>query len=148
MKNLLIMIFSAGIVLAQGERYIASASTTALTLQQPATNALTVSFLSSGPASIYCASAQTATLSWNGTAATTTAGTANRLPPTQKPANASIFTASNVGSGTTGPVYNVAAGATLLIDMSWFSMGASGTGNNITITTNGTCTITVQWIER
>ena len=148
MKTIFLIFAGAVIAFAQGDRYIATASTTALTLQQPATDARSISFLSSGPASVYCASAQTITLSWNGTAATTTAGTAKLIPPTQKPASVSVFTSSNVGAGTTGPVYNVPAGGTFIIDLSWFAMGSNGTGNNITLTTNGTCTITMQWIEK
>lgn len=125
--------------------YVVSASTTAVTIQQPASNSTQVSL---GTAAVYCASAQTATLSWNGAAATATAGTVLSIPPVHLPASATVWTGSNVGSGTTGPVYNVPAASTFLIDMSWFKMGANGTRNNVTITTNGTCTITMSWTEQ
>ena len=70
------------------------------------------------------------------------------IPPTVKPSNATIWTASNVGSGTTGPVYNIQAGQTMSFDLGWFHMGAAGIQNNLTITTNGSCTITITWMER
>lgn len=128
------------------DHYIASASTTALTLQQPASNARQISFAPPGPGiasvSVYCASASTATFSWNGTAATATAGSEIKLPGTQYPSGMTVWTGSNVGSGTTGPVYNIAAGQTAPFDLSWFQFGTQGTGANLTVTTSNSCTIT------
>lgn len=134
---------------AQGppDHYIATASTTALTLQQPATNARLITFGSPtvAGASVYCAAAQTATISWNGAAATATAGSEKKLPGTQRASGMTVWTASNVGSGTTGPVYNIPAGATVNFDLSWVTFGTQGTSANLTITTNGTCTITFAY---
>lgn len=130
------------------DHYVASASTTALTIQQPATGARRITFGSPTipSASIYCATAQTATVKWNGTAATSTAGTEAKLPGTTKASGVTVWTASNVGAGTTGPVYNVAAGATFnIFDLSWISFGATGTATNVTIATSGTCTITFYY---
>lgn len=149
--TLLFLIVAASVpLLAQQDHYIASANTTVMTLQQPATQARIVEFPDGGRAgaSVYCASAQTATLTWNGTAATSTAGTTARIPPTGMPSSATVWTASNAGSGSFSLVMNVAAGQTFPIDLGWFKMGASGTTNNLTITTTGTCTITYMWSER
>jgi len=151
MKKLALLLFmiGAGTLCAQNN-YIASASTTALTLQQPATDSKTVEFPSGGRAgaSVFCAGAQTATVKWNGSAATATTGTANAVPPSTLPASATVWTASNVGAGTTAVIAQVAAGATISLDLGWFKMGGAGTANNITIATSGTCTITFMWSER
>lgn len=115
-----------------------------LTLQQPATNASQVQFES---AWFSCASAQTITLSWNGAAATATAGTALPLPPFRRPATVNVFTASNVGGGTTGPVYNVLAGVDYPISLAGLSMGTTGAATNFNFTPNGTCVMKVIWGE-
>jgi hypothetical protein len=148
----LILLASLAVLPAFGQNwYIASsASTTALTIQQPSTQALEVSFPQNGTpgAWVSCSAAQTATLSWNGTAATATAGTAKLIPPTVKPPNATIWTASNVGTGTVAATYPIAAGGSQNIDLSKYSMGANGTGNNITVSTTGNCTISFMWQEK
>lgn len=155
MKTLLasLLLFAAALypakALGQGvDHYIASASTTALTLQQPvAADARLITFgdANVAGASVYCASASTATISWNGAAATATAGTEAKLPGTQRPSGMTVWTASNVGAGTTGPVYNVPAGATFSIDLSWFVFGRQGTTENLTISTSNSCTITFAY---
>ena len=129
------------------DHYVASAGTTALTIQQPAANARQITFGSPtvAGASVYCGTASTATFSWNGTAATTTTGSEVKLPGTQLASGVTIWTASNVGSGTTGPVYNVPAGGTMLFDLSWFRLGTQGTVENLTITTTNSCTITFSY---
>ena len=150
MKTLLFVLFT-GLLFAQpNDHYIATATTTALTVQQPATNARQITFGDSNVvgASVYCASAQTATISWGGAAATATAGTEIKLPGTQQPSGATIWTASNVGAGTTGPVYNVIAGTTFAIDLTWFQFGTQGTSQNLTITTTGSCTITFAYTAK
>ncbi len=146
MRKLAVVLF-ASLLSAQSppDRYTAQATTsTGYTIQAPATNGRSIVFGSPGTAgaSVYCAAAQTATLSWNGTAATATTSTTEKmLPGTQQPSGMTLWTSSNVGGGTTGPVYNVAAGTTLLIDLYWLRLAANGTGNNFTITVNGSCTI-------
>lgn len=151
MKTVLfgLLIALAGAAHGQGvDHYIASASTTALTVQQPvAADARIITFgdANVAGASVYCVSASTATISWNGTAATATAGTEAKLPGTQRPSGMTVWTASNVGSGTTGPVYNVPAGATFSIDLSWFTFGTQGTTANLTIATSNSCTITFAY---
>jgi hypothetical protein len=130
------------------DRYTAQAATTAYTIQAPASNGRLIVFGSptTAGASVYCAAPQTATLSWNGTAATTTtSATEVKLPGTQAPSGMTFWTASNAGSGTTGPAYNIAAGGTLLIDLYNFRLAMNGTGNNLTISTTGSCTITYYY---
>jgi hypothetical protein len=139
---------AAGLYAQEKDRYIATANTTALTLQQPASNARQITFGDSNVAgaSVYCASASTATISWNGTVTTATAGTEKKLPGTQQASGATIWTATNQSSaGTTGAVYNVPAGATFLIDLTWFRFGTQGTSANLTITTSNSCTITFAY---
>lgn len=135
-----------GVCCAQApDSYSVSASTTALTIQQPATNGAQVQ---GGTVSIYCAAAQTATPSWNGTAATTTAATIKLSISTLRPASATAWSGSNVGSGTSGTVYNVPAGVERVWDISDVTMGNTGSATNYTWTTNGTCTISMSWKEK
>ncbi len=122
--------------------------TGALTIQQPATNARQVIFPVGPPnAWFYCAAAQTVTLSWNGTAASTTKETPVKLPPTVYAAIANVYQASNVGAGTTGPVYNVPAGVTYPISLAWFRLGTTGNTTNLTFTPSGSCTMDLTWQE-
>lgn len=69
---------------------------------------------------VYCSVACTITQAQNGTAATATAGTATGLNPTSNArAQATIWTASNVGAGTSvGTPLRLAAGETRVIDVS------------------------------
>ncbi len=140
MRHLIaVLLLMAGGLGAQNppDRYIAAAATTAYTIFGSETTA---------GASVYCAGAQTITLSWNGGAATaTTSATEVKLPGTQLPSGMTLWTASNVSGGTTGPTYNVAAGGTLLIDLFHMRLNQSGTGNNITISSTGSCTMTFYY---
>ena len=147
MKYLIWLAFSMVAFGQQFDHYTAYANTTALTIQQPATQARQITFGDSDNpgASVYCLSNATAIISWGGTAATATAGSEVKLLGTQQPSNATIWTGSNVGSGTTGPTYNVIAGTTFPISLTWFRFGTQGTSTNLTITTSGTCTITFAY---
>jgi len=150
MRKLLALLFLACVLIAQPppDRYTASASTTAYTIQAPASNGRAIVFGSAttAGASIYCASAQTVTLKWNGAAATaTTSATEKKLPGTQQASGMTLWTGSNVGTGTTGPSYVVAAGGTLLLDLYNFRLAANGTASNLTISADGTCTITFYY---
>lgn len=145
MKALTIALALASIAWGQNADYLATASTTALTIQQPAaTDSIQVNF---DQAWIYCAAEQTATLKWNGTAASATTLAVKRLPTTSAPATATAWSASNVGSGTTGPTYVVPAGLTYRINLAKFHMNRGGTSTNLTLSTTGTCTITMAWNE-
>jgi hypothetical protein len=147
-KFLIGLALAVGLFAQEQDHYVATASTTALTLQQPASNARQITFGSAtvAGASVYCASASTATISWNGSVSTATAGTELKLPGTQRASGMTVWTATNQSSaGTTGPVYNVPAGLTYNIDLTWFRFGTQGTGANITITTSNSCTITFAY---
>jgi hypothetical protein len=98
-----------------GGDQVLTAQTTALTVQQPATNGIQAAV---DQVVVYCSVACNVTININGTAATTTAGTITPLLPT--PLNAAVplnsFTSSNVGAGTQqGPILHVAAGATVTL---------------------------------
>lgn len=129
------------------DHYIASVATTALTIQQPSTGARRITFGDSqnAGASVYCASAATATLKWAGTAATATTVAEKKVIGTANASGVTIWSGSDVGTGTTGPVYNVPAGGTLNVGLSWFVLQGNGTAINITIATSGTCTITFAY---
>lgn len=174
MKNLLMktilpaLIFAStsAVLSAQSQiNYIAttgnvslSTSATAATLQQPATNSLPVSFPSSTTggsppvgASVYCSVACVATVSRNGTAATTTAGSVVNVNPNEPPAVVTFFTASNTTPGTTLAVFNIGAGGTQGIDLSVLKLGAGGTAVNLTISiasVTGTVNITFFPVEQ
>jgi hypothetical protein len=100
-------------------------------------------------ADIYCAAAQTATVYVNGTAATTTTLAVSGPMSVTSAAPPTAFSASNVGTGTTLKTFNIAAGATLTLDIHAFYLPPkSGTGANFTIGTSGTCTIQIQWVNQ
>ncbi len=156
MKTLLLILFALP-AFAQGQQnvnYIAttgnvslSSSTTAATLQQPATNQTNVTFPGAGPqsysmppvgATVYCSAACVATISRScTTAASATAGTVTSVLPTKipqvPPASVTFWTASNASSCTTLRVINVGAGQEYPIDLSSFSLATSGLTSNITI---------------
>jgi hypothetical protein len=124
-------------------RYQVNATTTKVTLQGYGSN--DPAFMET--LVVTCASAATLTTSWNGTAATATTGTAIKLPgsgPLARPVN--VFTGSDVGSGTTGAVTTIAAGVSFPIDVTMFMVnGNSGTGTNLTFTTNSSCTFQITF---
>jgi len=128
-----------------------SGAGTSLTIQQPATNAKQVQLIA---VLVYCSVACNATQAQNGTAATATAGTASDLLPLGPAAQATIWTASNVGAGTTvGGTLHLAGGAGTerTLDLSQVAMGNTGTGTNYTITVSsitGTANITLLWSEK
>lgn len=146
MKTLILLVCAALSMQAQEfSEYMYESSTTAVTIQRPTTASKTLAFRA---AWMYCAAEQTATLKWNGTAATATAAASTRLPGTTFPSQAVAYTASNVGAGTTGGTYVIPAGLTFAIDLSVFRLGATGSATNLTISTTGTCTITITWGEQ
>lgn len=125
--------------------FIAQATTTALTVQQPAANAKQVQLQI---ATVYCASASTVTSSWNGTAASATAASIKALPGSLARPVATAWSGSNVGAGTTGPVFQVPAGTERDFSLLDFRIGTGGTTANFTLTTNNSCAISIQWQER
>ncbi len=102
---------------------------------------------------IQCAADSTITFSWNGTAASTTAGTLKKLPsffPAMAPPD--VFTASNVGAGTTGKTFPVTGSTTVLggnYDISMFMLGGrSGGGTNFTIASTNSCTFQITFRQQ
>lgn len=129
-----------------------SSAGTALTIQQPATNGKQVYFEA---AVVYCSVSCSVTQAQNGAAATATAGTANPLMPygASTAAAATVWTASNVGSGTAaGGITHLSAGQTLTFDLSKISMGVNaGASANYTVSVGsitGTANITMIWGEK
>lgn len=147
MKQLILLAVAALTLHAADDypQYVYQSSTTAVTIQRPSGATKQIKFTA---AWITCAADQTATLKWNGTAATATAAAPVRLPGAP-PAQAVAYTASDVGSGTTGPTYAVAAtpGA-YVIDLTPFTLGSTGSATNLTISTTGTCIIAIAWGEK
>lgn len=140
---------------AQGYRYSATTGDvvlagagTKLTIQQPATNGKQVTLEA---AILYCSVACDVTQAQNGAAATATAGTANGLIPFGPPASATVWTASNVGSGAaSGGILHLAAGERLTLDLTKIRMGNTGATNNYTLvvsTITGTANLTLFWSE-
>jgi hypothetical protein len=133
--------------ITQPDHYKATATTTALTIQQPVSGGRQIVF-GDGQipgATVYCVAAQTATFSWNGTAASSTAGAEKLLPGTTVASGVTVWTASNVGAGTAGEATNIPAGSTVNFALPWIRFLTQGTAINLTITTSGSCTITFNY---
>lgn len=84
---------------------------------------------------IYCSVACTVTQAFNGAAATATAGTVVKSPPTSTAQDFTFWTASNVGAGTA--VYGItriAAGEEKVFCLNV----ACGAGANVSLASNGT----------
>lgn len=144
-KLLALLALAAGLYAQAPNRYYISASTTKLTIMQPATgDGNQVQF---GLITVSCAADQTMIEEWNGAAATATAGIIKKAPGTFQNPLATAWTGSNVGLGTTGPTYTIPAGQTVAFDGSGIRMGPTGTGTNYSIGTSGACTITIAWNE-
>lgn len=132
-------------------------SSTTLTIQQPASGAKTVSFIT---AIAGCGSnAFTLTQAYNGSAATNTSASVIAMMTTStNTTNAALaFSASNVGAGTALPsIPQYSAGSIAVIDLT--KPGASMTGNgtsknySLTLTNNGsgscTAVLDIIWQER
>lgn len=121
-------------------------STTAVTIQQPASPAYLVVFET---LTVRCSVACSFTLSQNGSAATSTAlgiAALNNSPATSVKA----FYKSNASGGTTLGTYYLEAAGTCAIDMSKFQLQRIA-GNNLTVATSsvtGNVEIIAQWIEK
>ena len=126
-----------------------AAASEKLTVQQPASGAKSVFLLS---ASVYCSVACTATMTRDGTAATTTALTPVAISGIGAPATTTTgYHTSNVGAGTTISVAHVIpAGATVVFDLSGIHLRGNGTAKNFSIATNsitGDAKIQIIWRE-
>jgi hypothetical protein len=101
-------------------------------------------------ATIYCSVACGFTFQQNGAAATTTtlATTPFNLAP---PSTATAWSASNVGTGTTLPTFNIpTGGGTMTFDISMFTLAPSPTSNlSIGIASmTGNTQIAINWTEQ
>ncbi len=153
MKRLISILFATSLLAQQpftpfppnANRYIATANTTALTVQQSATrgNQMLLEI-----ASVYCTLASTITPSWNGAAATATALPLIKAPGTREAPLSTAWSASNVGGGTTGVVYNIPAASERDFLLSDIILGSNGTASNFTLTTSNSCTISIQYREQ
>jgi hypothetical protein len=168
MKHLRILLFIAALPAfgQQTVQYVAStgnvavvAATYAATLQQPATDAVTVAFptattgaLPPVGATVYCSVACVATISRNcTTAASATAGTVTSNIPNVPAASVTMWTASNASSCTALRVINIAAGQEYPVDLSKFNLATTGTKSNLHISLaslTGTVNITFYPLEQ
>ena len=128
-----------------------SGTAKACTVQQPASGARTVQFVS---AYVHSTVAVALTQERNGTAATATAVTEAALNPDISETNsANAFTDSDVGVGTvvagSGSI-KIAADGYVVLDLQDIQMRGAGTAKNYTIRTSavtGTVTIVIVWRE-
>ncbi len=119
-----------------------------VTIQQPASGARSV-YLQSLTLSTNAAT--TFTLKFDGTAATTIAGTVLALSRDRAAGAATVWHSSNVGLGSTLHTYTMAADEEMTIDLSHIVMLGDGTAKNISIATNNVTAaveITFNWEER
>lgn len=152
-----LLLFGLAVSLIGQTRYSATSGDVALvatgykmTLQQPSSNAKGVQLEA---ITIYCSVACDVTQTQNGTAATSTAGTATPILPNGITAAANVFTASDVGNGTgIGGIIHFPAMTeprTLLVDK--MALPARGTRTNYTIviaSLSGTVNIAMFWSEQ
>jgi hypothetical protein len=134
-----------------GNVSLTSAGTT-FTIQQPASNGKLITLEA---ATVYCSAACSATQTQNGTGATATAGTVNPILPWSAVPVATVWTASNVGTGVpVGGILQIAGGAGTdrTFDLHNIVLGpGGGTGSNYSIviaSTTATVNITLVWNER
>ncbi len=131
-------------------RYQLKLSTSgALTIQQPVAPGQKTAVVEA--IWVYCATAQSFTISQNGTGATSTAATIAALNHSP-PSTIKAWSASNASSfAYTSDPYYVGAGSTYTLGFgngSMFLVQNGGVNENITVTPSGTCDITIQWIEK
>lgn len=154
MKLLAAVLLTCACAFADGDyvayqKTVLSGAGTALTVQQPTTGGKTMRIRA---AVITCTSTAACdfTLERDGTAATTTLGTAGPLTRFTPAARTEVYTSSNVGTGAIAIPYTVAAGGTLpLTDFKMF-MAGNGGANNITLragTMTGTIILLIYFSE-
>lgn len=127
-----------------------TAATEVVTIQQPATNARQVTFIS---AYFDCSVACSFTLERNGTAATATALTVNNVNPGETLPSTTAWSGSNVGTGTILASYNCPSSCSIAIDLTGvvFAQGGSTTATNLTLRSSsitGTVDILFKYSEK
>ncbi len=150
MKTIILILAALPAFAQQTVNYIASSglvsvssATYAVTLQQPASNAVPVFFPGSIPlspgmppvgATIYSSVATTATISRTCTTpASATAGTVTSFVPNVPAASVTFWTGSNASGCVTLVTIPIAAGQEYPVDLSSFNLATFGTKSNITI---------------
>lgn len=127
------------------QKTVLSGTAEAVTVQMPANaGARSASFTG---ASIYCSVECEFTVERDGTAATTTAITVQKLNSTAATATATAYSSSNVGTSTVIGRQVTPAGATVALDLGMKGLVA---GDNLTIRTaaiTGTVIINIDWVE-
>jgi hypothetical protein len=152
MKTLLVILLLTSSLFAENF-YVASygaslvASTDALTIQ---VGASTTKDIRPIVAWVRCSAACSFSLVINGTAATTTTLATVALPGATSASQATAWSASNVGSGTTLATYFLEAAGTYPIDLTKFAL-PHGPKSNLTISIasfTGDWRPAIQWAEQ
>jgi hypothetical protein len=153
MKRLLALaLLSCGFAAAQEAVYVAhyqaSSTTNVLTLQQTSTPTKTATLFGDGlGVAVYCSEACTVTFEHSGTAATSTALAITPNSPGLGASAINAFRSSNVGSGTIGPSYQVAAGETKPFAYRATLPQSANANITIRVTSATTSRITATWRE-
>lgn len=120
-----------------------------VTIQQPATGARYVTFIS---AYFDCSVACSFTLERNGTAASSTTLAVNNINPGETTVATTAWSASNVGTGTVLASYNCTAACSVSIDLTGVVFQqVNGTGTNLTLRSSsitGTVNIIFKYSEK
>jgi hypothetical protein len=156
MKKLLLFtaLLSSGIscfgqVYAVRKQTVLAGTAEVITIQQPATLARQVTFIS---AYFDCSVACSFTLERNGTAATSTTLAVNNVNPGETAAATTAWSASNVGVGTVLASYNCPGACSIAIDLTGVTFAqVNGTGVNLTLRSSsitGTVDIIFKYSEK
>lgn len=127
-----------------------SSAAEVVTIQQPATLARQVTFIS---AYFDCSVACSFTLERNGTAATSTTLAVTNVNPEETAASTKAWSGSNVGTGTVIASYNCTAACSVSIDLTgiMFPQNGSTTATNLTLRSSaitGTVDIVFKYSEK
>ena len=152
-KILFSFLVIAGIAI--GQTYVVQKTTVLaagaeiITVQQPASSARQVTFIS---AYFDCSVACSFTLERNGTAASSTTLAVRNVNPGETAASTTAWSASNVGTGTVLAGYNCTAACSVAIDLTGVVFAqANGTGTNLTLRSSsitGTVDIIFKYSEK
>lgn len=151
-KLIALLVFATAGCYAQGVFTVTrdvslSATGDALTIQQPASGANVVQLVG---LSVTCSVACDATIERNGTAATSTAATANPVVDVTNAAKATVWTASNVGNGTVLSKTPLLAGVPTTFEVSRLRLVTTGTQHNYSVrisSITGRAVIVLMWQE-
>lgn len=149
MKRLILLLVFTLVAHAQDysvvKETVLAAAAEVITVQQPASGALTVRLKS---AYIDCSVACTITLERNGTVAA--GSTITPAPLNAGTAKVTAWSSSTVGTGTVISKFTLPAGGGVPLDLSGISLIGNGTGKNFTIRTSsitGTVHVNIKLTE-